>query len=70
MSLCRKHVEGSQFTTYMALVNLADILGAYVSGQAQMHFSAPAIGLVCGVLVLIALLLSSWAILKNNNRLF
>jgi len=69
MALCRKQVEGSQFTTYMALVNLADILGAYVSGQAQMHLSAPTIGLICGGLVLTALLVSSRVILGKNNRL-
>jgi PAT family beta-lactamase induction signal transducer AmpG len=34
-------VEGSQFTTYMALVNLVDIAGAYLSGQALTWVKAP-----------------------------
>ncbi|WP_266363797.1 MFS transporter [Tellurirhabdus rosea] len=55
MALCRRHVEGSQFTTYMALVNLCDIIGAYTSGQAQMHLSAPTIGLLCGGVMAVAL---------------
>lgn len=55
MSLCRRPVEGSQFTTYMALVNLCDIAGAYTSGQAQMHLNAPTIGLLCGGVMALAL---------------
>jgi PAT family beta-lactamase induction signal transducer AmpG len=54
MAVCRKGVEGSQFTTYMALVNLVDIAGAYLSGQAMTWVKAPAIGLVSGGLVLLA----------------
>ncbi len=57
MAICRKGVEGSQFTTYMALVNLVDIAGAYVSGQAMTWVKAPVIGLVGGGLVLLAALL-------------
>jgi PAT family beta-lactamase induction signal transducer AmpG len=57
MAVCRKGVEGSQFTTYMALVNLVDIAGAYVSGLAMTWVKAPAIGLVSGGLVLLAALL-------------
>ncbi|MBD0257205.1 MAG: MFS transporter, partial [Cytophagales bacterium] len=58
MAICRKGVEGSQFTTYMALVNLVDIAGAYVSGQAMTWVKAPVIGLVGGGLVLLAALLA------------
>ena len=57
MAICRKGVEGSQFTTYMALVNLVDIAGAYLSGQALTWVKAPVIGLAGGVLVLLAALL-------------
>ena len=53
MGLCRKGVEGSQFTTYMALVNLSTAGGALISGWAQEWFSVPAIGLATG-LVLVA----------------
>ena len=35
MSMCRKGIVGSQFTTYMALVNLCDAESPYVSGHAQ-----------------------------------
>lgn len=44
MSLCRTHVEGSQFTTYMALVNLSSVVGAFVSGYAQRIVQTPTIG--------------------------
>jgi PAT family beta-lactamase induction signal transducer AmpG len=57
MAICRKGVEGSQFTTYMALVNLTDIAGAYLSGQAMTWVKAPVIGLIGGALVLLAALL-------------
>jgi PAT family beta-lactamase induction signal transducer AmpG len=54
MTICRKGVEGSQFTTYMALVNLTEIAGAYLSGQAFRWLTAPAIGLISGGLMLAA----------------
>jgi len=57
MAICRKGVEGSQFTTYMALVNLVDIAGAYLSGQALTWVKAPVIGMAGGGLVLLAALL-------------
>jgi len=68
MSLCRRPVEGSQFTTYMALVNLCDILGAYVSGQAQMHLAAPQIGLICGGIMVVATLVAGRTALKRPTR--
>ena len=55
MAICRKGVEGSQFTTYMALVNLSDIAGTYLSGQALNSFSAPNIGLFSGSVAAAAL---------------
>lgn len=55
MAICRPGVEGSQFTTYMALVNFADVVGAYLSGWALSFVSAPTIGLLSGGLILSAL---------------
>lgn len=57
MALCLAKVEGSQFTTYMAIVNLCDVIGAYVSGWGMSVTTAPVIGFICGVLMLIALIL-------------
>lgn len=47
MALCRPGVEGSQFTTYMALVNLCDIAGAYVAGHAFAWLPVSSIGFCC-----------------------
>lgn len=55
MGLCRKGVEGSQFTAYMALVNLAGAGGAVVSGNAQKVIAAPAIGLATGLVIVAAI---------------
>ncbi len=55
MALCLARVEGSQFTTYMALVNLSDVMGAYLSGWGMSVTTGPVIGVVCGVVLLIAL---------------
>lgn len=52
MALCREGVEGSQFTTYMALVNFADVIGSFVAGHALSVAPTATIGLVCGVAVL------------------
>ncbi|MBC3793750.1 MFS transporter [Spirosoma utsteinense] len=54
MSICRKGVEGSQFTTYMAFVNLGDIVGTYFAGNALLYLTAPTIGLTSGVLAVVA----------------
>lgn len=55
MGLCRKGVEGSQFTAYMAMVNLADVAGSLASGYALTVVPVPAIGVACGAVVLAAL---------------
>lgn len=60
MSLCRPNVEGSQFTTYMALVNLSDVIGAFVSGHAQRFVTAPTIGLCTAALSGAGLLWILW----------
>ena len=55
MALCRPGVEGSQFTTYMALVNLSDVVGSALAGFAISRIDAPHIGLLCAMVVLLAL---------------
>lgn len=67
MALCRGGVEGSQFTTYMALVNLSDIAGAYLSGYALLWFPAPMIGLGCGLVVFGAMLAAGRALVDSNQ---
>ncbi len=66
MTLCRTHVEGSQFTAYMALVNLSDIAGAYLSGQAQTYTSAPVIGLSCGFVLLLSIAIIAYGQYKTR----
>ncbi|MBO0948934.1 MFS transporter [Fibrella forsythiae] len=56
MSLCRTDVEGSQFTAYMAMINLADVVGAFLSGHAQRVATAPTIGLFSTAMVACSLL--------------
>ncbi len=58
MAICRKGVEGSQFTTYMALVNLSDIAGSYLAGQALEVMPTPAVGLFSGALMVVAVLVA------------
>lgn len=48
---------GSQFTTYMSLVNLCDLAGAFISGHLQQHFQANVIGLGCAVLIMVSLII-------------
>ncbi|CAF1584534.1 unnamed protein product [Adineta ricciae] len=69
MSLCQKHVEGSQFTTYMSIVNLSDLLGAFISGQLQQFFPANVIGIGCGVLIIIALITVALSLWWSRKRL-
>nr|WP_246455499.1 MFS transporter [Hymenobacter citatus] len=57
MALCRPQIEGSQFTTYMALVNLSGVVGSYLTGWALHLASAPVLGLLCAI-VLLGLLLA------------
>jgi PAT family beta-lactamase induction signal transducer AmpG len=68
MAICRKGVEGSQFTTYMAFVNLCDIAGTYLSGEALNFFSAPTIGLFSGAMAGAALLVIFLA-LRHYRRI-
>lgn len=59
MALCRRDVEGSQFTAYMALVNLCDVAGSFLSGHLQTQVSAPVIGFSGGIIILIALFMAN-----------
>ncbi len=52
MSFCRPRIEGSQFTTYMALVNLCTVTASYLNGWLLEITTAPVIGLGCGGLLL------------------
>jgi PAT family beta-lactamase induction signal transducer AmpG len=52
MSFCRPRIEGSQFTTYMALVNLCTVAASYLNGWLLLITSASVIGLACGALML------------------
>jgi PAT family beta-lactamase induction signal transducer AmpG len=51
MAYCRPKIEGSQFTTYMALVNLCTVTASYLNGWLLEVTTAPYIGLGCGVLL-------------------
>ena len=57
MGLCIKKVEGSQFTTYLALINLCDVAGSYVTGWSLTVISAPTLGLFCGLSLLTVLII-------------
>lgn len=52
MAFCRPRIEGSQFTTYMALVNLCTVTASYLNGWLLEVTTAPVIGLGSGVLLL------------------
>ncbi|QKZ14568.1 MFS transporter [Spirosoma sp. KUDC1026] len=57
MGLCRRGIEGAQFAFYMALSNQADVIGIFLAGQLQPFFSAPVLGMACGVAMVLAMLL-------------
>ena len=52
MALCRPRIEGSQFTAYMALVNLCGVAASYLNGWLLAITTTPIIGLCSGMLVL------------------
>jgi PAT family beta-lactamase induction signal transducer AmpG len=66
MGLCIKQVEGSQFTTYLAMINLCDVLGSYVTGWSLTQISAPTLSLICAVCLLTFSLVMKF---KNNYRI-
>jgi len=67
MAICRKGVEGSQFTTYMAFVNLSDIAGSFVAGHALAYFTAPQIGLLASGLAFIAMLVCLFTLRRHRH---
>ncbi|MFD1871378.1 MFS transporter [Hymenobacter bucti] len=64
MAYCRPKIEGSQFTTYMALVNLCTVTASYLNGWLLEFTTAPFIGLGCGLL-LMGLLLALYRLNPN-----
>ncbi|WP_207434772.1 MFS transporter [Sabulibacter ruber] len=52
MAICDHRVAGSQFTAYMALINLSDVIGAFLSGWLLQAVVPPMIGLTAGFLLL------------------
>ena len=68
MALCRRGVEGSQFTAYMAMVNLANAVGTYASGRLQEHYTAPSIGLGCGLAIASTIPLAAWTLRHRSTR--
>ena len=62
MALCAEKVEGSQFTAYMAMINLCDVVGSYVTGWTIGSISAPMLGLGCGLFIVLLLL-----VVRRNN---
>ena len=60
---------GSQFTTYMSIVNLSDLLGAFISGQLQRFFPAHVIGIGCAVLIIVALITVASSLWWSRKRL-
>jgi PAT family beta-lactamase induction signal transducer AmpG len=66
MAYCRPKIEGSQFTTYMALVNLCTVTASYLNGWLLEVTTAPRIGLGCGVL-LMGLLLALYRLDPNSK---
>ena len=68
MTLCRKGVEGSQFTTYMAFINLSDIAGSFLTGHALSYFQAPTIGLFAGGLAVVAMLTALYVLNYYRTR--
>ncbi len=68
MSICRKGVEGSQFTTYMAFVNLCDIAGTFFAGQALLYLTAPTIGLFAGALAVVGVIVTGFTLRHYRTR--
>ncbi len=66
MGLCRKGIEGAQFAFYMAISNQADVAGIFLSGQLLPYFSAPTIGMACGVIMIVATALA-WMMFRQGN---
>ena len=68
MGICRKGIEGSQFTTYMAFVNLCDIAGSLVAGYALVYVSAPTIGLLAGGLAVLSVAVAGFTLRHYRHK--
>ncbi|HVG13172.1 MAG TPA: MFS transporter, partial [Flavisolibacter sp.] len=53
MLLCNKEIAGSQFTAYMALINLAEIGGGYISGWLLLWIPGSTLGIGAGAVLLL-----------------
>ncbi|KAA3439229.1 MFS transporter [Rufibacter hautae] len=53
MAICDKRIAGSQFTAYMALINLSDVIGSFLCGWLLQVIFPPVIGLTAGFLLLV-----------------
>ncbi len=53
MAICSKQVAGSQFTAYMALINLSEIGGTFLTGIALERIAGPVLGVVAGVVLIV-----------------
>lgn len=70
MAMCRPKVEGSQFTGYMAFLNLCDVMGSYISGWALLLIPAPWLGMACGgIITALAINISSQQYRLRNSSL-
>ena len=59
---------GSQFTTYMSMVNLCDLAGAFISGHLQRYIRANFIGLGCAIIIICALFIASFGIWYDHRK--
>lgn len=60
MALCVKKVEGSQFTAYLALINLCDVAGSYITGWSLKAVTAPVLSLICASALLLVLMVQKF----------
>jgi len=56
MGLCWEKVEGSQFTAYLALINLCDVIGSYVTGWTVITIPSPILGFSGGLVIFIMMM--------------
>jgi len=68
MNMCSDHIEGSQFTAYMALINFCSVIGSYFTGWALHIVAAPVLGFSCGILILTAIFIVYR--MQRQKRLF
>lgn len=57
MAICSKSVAGSQFTAYMALINLSEIGGSFITGVALETITGPVLGGAAGAVLLVLVVL-------------